>query len=145
MVSTPPESAVLAAVYSLGPRAAIVDVDVSESLPEVYTDPALLERAIANVVDNAIAVSADGARVLIEATEIDEGVEIHVVDRGPGVPVAERERMFQPFQRLGDGGPGGVGLGLAVAHGFLTAMGATIEIDDTAGGGTTVILRLPTS
>jgi two-component system sensor histidine kinase KdpD len=145
MLSTPPESVVLAAVYSLGTRAAIVDVDVSESLPAVYTDPALLERAIANVVDNAIAVSADGARVLIEATEIDDRVEIHVVDRGPGVPAADRERMFQPFQRLGDSGPGGVGLGLAVAHGFLTAMGATIEIDDTAGGGTTVMIGLPTA
>jgi two-component system sensor histidine kinase KdpD len=145
MVSTPPESVVLAAVYSLGPRAAIVDVDVSESLPEVYTDPALLERAIANVVDNAIAVSADGTRVLVEATEIDERVEIHVVDRGPGVPAADRERMFQPFQRLGDSGPGGVGLGLAVANGFLTAMGSTIEIDDTAGGGTTVMIGLPTA
>ncbi len=145
MLSTPPESVVLAAVYSLGPRAAIVDVDVPETLPEVSTDPALLERAIANVVDNAIAVTADGARVLVEATEIDERVEIHVVDRGPGVPAADRERMFQPFQRLGDSGPGGVGLGLAVAHGFLTAMGATIELDDTPGGGTTVMIGLPTA
>ena len=51
--------------------------------------------------------------------------------------------MFQPFQRLGDSRPGGVGLGLAVAHGFLTAMGATIEIDDTPGGGTTVLIGLP--
>jgi two-component system sensor histidine kinase KdpD len=53
--------------------------------------------------------------------------------------------MFQPFQRLGDNSPGGVGLGLAVAHGFLTAMGATIEIDDTVGGGTTVMIGVPTA
>ena len=68
MMSTPPEDVVLAAIFSLGRRTAIVDVDVPESLPEVRADPALLERAIANVVDNAIAVTADGARVLVEAT-----------------------------------------------------------------------------
>jgi two-component system sensor histidine kinase KdpD len=143
MVPTPPEGVVLAAVFSLGPRAAIVDIAVPESLPEVRTDPALLERAIANVVDNAIAVSTDGARVVVEGTEIDERVEIRVVDQGPGVRAVDRERVFQPFQRLGDSGPGGVGLGLAVAHGFLSAMGATIEIDDTPGGGTTVTIGLP--
>jgi two-component system, OmpR family, sensor histidine kinase KdpD len=143
MASTPPEEVVLAAVFSLGPRAAIVDVDVPESLPEVYTDPALLERAIANVIDNAVTFSADGGRVRVEATEFGERVEVRVVDRGPGVPALDRERIFQPFQRLGDSQPGGVGLGMAVAHGFLTAMRATIEIDDTSGGGTTVLISLP--
>ena len=122
---------------------AIVDVEVPESLPEVRADPALLERAIANVVDNAIAFSADGARVRVEASKVDERVEVRVVDRGPGVPSLDRERIFQPFQRLGDGRPGGVGLGLAVANGFLTAMGASIEVDDTPGGGTTMLISLP--
>jgi len=145
IVSTPPEDVVLAAVFSLGQRATIVDVDVPESLPEVRADPALLERAIANVVDNAIAFSTNGSRVQVEATEFEERVEIRVKDRGPGVPAVDRERVFQPFQRLGDSNPGGVGLGLAVAHGFLTAMGATIEIDDTPGGGTTVLIALPTA
>ncbi len=145
IVSTPPEDVVLAAVFSLGQRAAIVDVDVPESLPEVRADPALLERAIANVVDNAITFSTNGSRVQVEATEFEERVEIRVKDRGPGVPAVDRERVFQPFQRLGDSNPGGVGLGLAVAHGFLTAMGATIEIDDTPGGGTTVLIALPTA
>ena len=144
IVPTPPEDVVLAAVFSLGQRAAIVDVNVPESLPEVRADPALLERAIANVVDNAITFSADGSRVQVEATEFEQRVEIRVKDRGPGVPAADRERVFQPFQRLGDNRPGGVGLGLAVANGFLTAMGATIEIDDTPGGGATVLIGLPT-
>ena len=142
-VPTPPEEVVLAAVLSLGPRGAIVDVDVPESLPEVLVDPALLERVIANVVDNAITFSPDGARVLVEGGEFAGRVELRVVDRGPGVPSADREQVFQPFQRLGDSRPGGVGLGLAVAHGFLTAMGATIELDDTPGGGTTVLIGLP--
>ena len=140
--STPPEDIVLAAIFSLGPRAAIVDVDVPESLPAVRADPALLERAVANVVDNAVTFSPDGSRVRVEAVELGDQVEIRVVDRGPGIAAADRERVFQPFQRLGDSHPGGVGLGLAVAHGFLTAMGATIEIDDTPGGGTTVLISL---
>ena len=143
IVSTPTEEVVFAAVFSLGQRAAIVDVEVPESLPEVRADPALLERAIANVVDNAIAFSADGARVRVEASEVDERVEVRVIDRGPGVPSLDRERIFQPFQRLGDGRPGGVGLGLAVANGFLTAMGASIDVDDTPGGGTTMLISLP--
>ena len=143
IVSTPTEEVVFAAVFSLGQRAAIVDVEVPESLPEVRADPALLERAIANVVDNAIAFSADGARVRVEASKVDERVEVRVVDRGPGVPSLDRERIFQPFQRLGDGRPGGVGLGLAVANGFLTAMGASIDVDDTPGGGTTMLISLP--
>jgi two-component system sensor histidine kinase KdpD len=142
LTSTPPEDIVLAAIFSLGPRAAIVDVDVPESLPAVRADPALLERAVANVVDNAITFSLDGSRVRVEAAELGDRVEIRVVDRGPGIAAADRERVFQPFQRLGDSRPGGVGLGLAVAHGFLTAMGATIEIDDTPGGGTTVLIGL---
>jgi two-component system, OmpR family, sensor histidine kinase KdpD len=142
LTSTPPEDIVLAAIFSLGPRAAIVDVDVPESLPAVRADPALLERAVANVVDNAITFSLDGSRVRVEAAELGDRVEIRVVDRGPGIAAADRERVFQPFQRLGDSRPGGVGLGLAVAHGFFTAMGATIEIDDTPGGGTTVLISL---
>ena len=109
----------------------------------MLVDPALLERVIANVVDNAITFSPDGARVLVEGGEFAGRVELRVVDRGPGVPSADREQVFQPFQRLGDSRPGGVGLGLAVAHGFLTAMGATIELDDTPGGGTTVLIGLP--
>ncbi len=63
---------------------------------------------------------------------------MRVVDRGPGVPRAERDRLFVPFQRLGDSAQGeGVGLGLAVAKGFVEAMGGEIEVEDTPGGGLT--------
>ena len=61
---------------------------------------------------------------------------MRVIDQGPGIPRDQRELVFQPFQRLGDNQPGiGVGLGLAVARGFLMAIGGAIEIDDTPGGG----------
>ena len=62
---------------------------------------------------------------------------------GPGVPAGDRERVFLPFQRLGDAGGGdGVGLGLAVAQGFVEAMGGDVEIEDTPGGGLTMVFRL---
>ena len=69
---------------------------------------------------------------------------IRVVDRGPGIAPAERERVFQPFQRMDDSPShgAGVGLGLAVARGFTRAMGGDLTIDDTPAGGTTMIIEL---
>jgi two-component system sensor histidine kinase KdpD len=82
--------------------------------------------------------------VRIEAGEFGGRIDLRVVDQGPGIPRADRERVFQPFQRSGDDHPStGVGLGLAVARGFLNAIGATIEIDDTPGGGATVVISMP--
>ncbi len=67
-------------------------------------------------------------------------VHIRVVDRGPGIPPADRERVFLPFQRLTDHG---TGVGLAVARGFTLAMGGELAVDDTPGGGTTMVVALP--
>jgi two-component system sensor histidine kinase KdpD len=121
-----------------------LDVEVDETLPRVRADAALLERAIANVVENAIAWSPPDARVRVEACIAQQRVDLHVVDRGPGIPAAEREDVFRPFQRLGDRSNGsGVGLGLAVARGFVEAMGGEIVIDDTPGGGVTMVISLP--
>jgi two-component system sensor histidine kinase KdpD len=70
-------------------------------------------------------------------------VDVRVVDCGPGVRAGDRGRLFVPFQRLGDSAQGnGVGLGLAVAKGFVEAMGGEIEVEDTPGGGLTVVVRL---
>ena len=120
-----------------------VDVDVDETLPRVRADAALLERAIANVVENAIAWSPETARVRVEACAAQHRVELQVVDRGPGIPPARRDDVFQPFQRLGDRSNGsGVGLGLAVARGFVEAMGGRIAVEDTPGGGVTMVISL---
>jgi two-component system sensor histidine kinase KdpD len=140
------EEVVPAAADGLGLARGAVDIELTDTTPPVLADAALLERALANVVDNAVRYSPPGRPVRVEAAAVGGHVEVRVIDRGPGIPLADRERVFQPFQRLGDHHGGiGVGLGLAVAHGFLTAMNATIEIDDTPGGGTTVILSLPTA
>ncbi len=127
------------ALVSLGDRAAAVVVDVPDSLPRVCADPALLEHAIANVVDNALSWSPSEAAVRIEADVLRDRVVLRVIDRGTGIPPAERDRVFRPFQRLGDASPGGVGLGLAVARGFTEAVGGELRVDDTPGGGTTMV------
>ncbi|MET0965449.1 MAG: DUF4118 domain-containing protein [Nakamurella sp.] len=119
-----------------------------DDLPLVDTDAGLLERVIANITANAVRHSPDGAAVRVMAGEISDGqgsrVQIRIADSGPGVARGDREAMFAPFQRLGDVPAGsGVGLGLAVARGLAEAVDATIEVEDTPGGGLTMIVTVP--
>ncbi len=120
-----------------------VEVDVSESLPRVLADAALLERALANLVSNAIAWSPENVPVRVVAGLVGAFIDLRVIDQGPGVAVEYRERIFVPFQRLGDrSNDAGAGLGLAIAKGFVEAMGARLDLDDTPGGGLTLSIRL---
>lgn len=120
-----------------------VTLDIPEELPIVAVDAGLLERAVANIVENAVKYSPDGERVLVSASALGDRVELRVVDRGSGVPDSDKERIFEPFQRYGDAPRGaGVGLGLAVARGFAESMGATLAAEDTPGGGMTMVLTL---
>jgi two-component system sensor histidine kinase KdpD len=81
--------------------------------------------------------------VVVRTGAVAGQVELRVVDRGAGVRLADRERVFAPFQRLGDAPAGqGVGLGLAVARGLTEAMGGTLTAEDTPGGGLTMVLSL---
>jgi K+-sensing histidine kinase KdpD len=113
-----------------------VRLDVAESLPPVRADSGLLERVVANLVDNAL--RHDPATVVVSGAP---GC-LHVIDHGPGI--VDTAGAFAPFQRLGDRSPGGVGLGLAVAKGFVEAMGGTITPTTTEGGGLTMTVLLPT-
>jgi two-component system sensor histidine kinase KdpD len=139
------EEIVPEALAGLGPRARLVQTDLPETLPQVVTDPALLERVVANLVDNALRSSPNGDPVRVEAGAVAGHLDLRVVDRGGGIPTAERERVFQPFQRLGDDGGAntGVGLGLAVARGLVEAVSGELSIEDTPGGGTTMVVSLP--
>ncbi|MFJ1873624.1 DUF4118 domain-containing protein [Streptomyces chartreusis] len=120
-----------------------VELDIPETLPMVSVDKGLLERVVANVVENAVKYSPQDEPVLVSASAIADRVEVRVVDRGRGVPDEAKERIFEPFQRYGDAPRGaGVGLGLAVARGFAEAMGGTIGAEDTPGGGLTMVLSL---
>ncbi|MFJ3955946.1 sensor histidine kinase KdpD [Streptomyces sp. Je 1-4] len=120
-----------------------VTLDIPEELPIVAVDPGLLERAVANLVENAVKYSPDGAAVLVSASALGDRVELRIADRGPGVPDSAKDRIFEPFQRYGDAPRGaGVGLGLAVARGFAEAMSGTLAAEDTPGGGMTMVLTL---
>ena len=115
-----------------------------DTAPPVLADPPLLERVLANVITNALRYNAHGAPVLVTAGGHRGQVEIRVVDRGPGIAPEDRDRVFLPFQRLGDtDNTAGVGLGLALSRGLAEAMGGTLEVEDTPGGGTTMLLTLP--
>jgi two-component system sensor histidine kinase KdpD len=138
------EDVVAGALASLSPAPPIVDVAVPETLPPVEVDPALLERALANVVANAVAWSPADGLVRVEAGEVGPRVHLRVIDRGPGIRPEDRNRVVEPFQRLGDrSSQAGVGLGLAVARGFVRAVGGDLLLEDTPGGGLTVVFDLP--
>ncbi|MFH9005397.1 ATP-binding protein [Streptomyces afghaniensis] len=123
-----------------------VELDIPETLPMVHVDRGLLERAVANVVENAVKYSPADRKVLVSASALADRVEVRVVDRGPGVPDEARDRIFEPFQRYGDSPRGaGVGLGLAVARGFAEAIGGTLHAEDTPGGGLTMVLTVRTA
>jgi len=132
-----------AALLGLAP-ASSVRMAVPDDLPLVRTDPVLLERVLANLFANALAHSPDGRPPALHAYPAGETVLIEVADHGPGVADEFKQRMFEPFERLGERASGtGVGLGLAVAKGFLAAMGGSVVATDTPGGGLTVQVILP--
>jgi two-component system sensor histidine kinase KdpD len=107
-------------------------------------DPPLMERVIVNVTANALRYSPAGSPPLLTAGARGDQVELRVIDRGPGISLAERDRAFLPFQRLGaTGSTTGVGLGLTVSRGLTEAMGGTLKPEETPGGGLTMTISLP--
>jgi two-component system sensor histidine kinase KdpD len=124
------------------PNDAPVRIDLPDELPEVQADAGLLERVVANLVQNALR-HAPGSPIAVTASEHAGWVELRVVDRGPGIPADEVDSIFTAFQRRGDSHNGaGVGLGLAIARGFTEAMGGELEAEETPGGGSTMVVRL---
>ncbi|MDQ2957538.1 MAG: DUF4118 domain-containing protein [Actinomycetota bacterium] len=123
-----------------------VVTDVSPELPEVLADPGLLERVIANVVENALRYSPATEQVRVVAERQGETVELRVIDRGPGIAPAAKAAVFEAFQRRDDRAVStgaGVGLGLAIALGFVESMRGSIALEDTPGGGLIVSIALP--
>ncbi len=131
-----------------------VRVDLQPNMPEVDADAGMLERVIANIVENAVKYAPNSDVVIVgtagglSTTTLagQPASELRIIDHGQGVPAASVLQMFQPFQRLHDvPAATGVGLGLAVAKGFTEAMGGTLTAEETPGGGLTMVIRLPLS
>jgi two-component system, OmpR family, sensor histidine kinase KdpD len=120
-----------------------LEMVVPEGFPLVLADPGLLERVLANLFSNALRYSPAAAPPELQVQLAGDTVRLEVIDHGRGVPDEQKERIFEPFTRVGDRHHPGVGLGLAVAKGFAEAMGGRIEAADTPGGGLTVRISLP--
>lgn len=127
---------------SIGPGE--VELDLAPDLPAVVADGVLLQRVMVNLISNALRFSPVGSAPTITASTFGGSVEVRVVDTGPGVPDDQREEVFVAFQRLGDtDNRTGVGLGLALSKGFVDGMGGRIGLEDTPGGGLTMVVTLP--
>jgi two-component system, OmpR family, sensor histidine kinase KdpD len=138
------EEVLLAARESLGGDGAPVRITIDPDLPEVRADGAQLERAFANLLENARRYSG-GHPVTAQARSGEGYVQVRVVDQGPGISPAERARIFEPFYRGPSSGIrwAGSGLGLAIAKGFVEANGGTIGVESLPGQGTSFIVSLP--
>ena len=138
------DEVVALALDDLGPAGREITVEIPETLPAVRVDPAILERVIVNLTENALRYSPAGKAPLLSASALGDRVELRVVDRGQGISDADKDRVFVPFQRLGDtDNTTGVGLGLALSRGLTEAMGGTLTAEDTPGGGLTMTVSLP--
>jgi two-component system sensor histidine kinase KdpD len=139
------EDILLAAHEGLADRSADIRLSIDPDVPALRADGAQLERAFANVLENARRYS-DGLPVSVNVRRMGTQVMVRIVDQGPGIPAAERERIFEPFYR--SRGPGrrpwtGSGLGLAIARGFVEANGGTISVESLPGQGTSFVIALP--
>ncbi len=131
---------VLAGIVRLGEGR--VELDIPEDLPMISADAGLLERVLANLVDNANRHLPPGQKVRIAAHATGARVDVQVIDHGPGVAPERMGEIFAPFQHFGDRSTTGLGLGLAIARGFTEAMGGSLSPSRTPGGGLTMTVTL---
>lgn len=133
---------VLQALDELSLTPGSVRLELAETAP-VTADRDLLQRAFVNVLDNALRFSPVGTPPSVVTRAADGVVQVRVVDSGPGIHPDRRGEVFGAFQRLGDtDSTSGIGLGLALSKGFIEAMGGSIAVDETPGGGLTVVIEL---
>lgn len=119
-----------------------VKLALDPELPALEADPAQLERAFANLLENAVRHGADRP-VLVRSRSSGGRLVVRVVDQGAGIPEPQRARLFEPFYRREDGSGGGVGLGLAIARGFVEANGGEIAVESVPGQGSTFVVSFP--
>jgi K+-sensing histidine kinase KdpD len=137
------EEVVGAAVEDLGERGELVRSSLDGDLPFVRADAAQLERALANLLENAVRFSG-GEQSLVRGRALEDRVVLRIVDRGPGIPPGDLEHVFEPFyQRPGDRPHEGSGLGLAIVRGLVEVNGGRVWAESVPGQGTTFVIELP--
>ena len=117
----------------------LVQLALDRDLPAVDADAAQLERAFANLIENAVR-HGGGGPVTVTSRLTGGKIAVRVVDQGPGIPESEWERIFEPFQRVASGAGGGSGLGLAIAKGFIEANGGEIAVESLPGQGSSFVV-----
>ncbi len=121
-----------------------VDVSTRPDLPPAQVDATQIQRALANVLENAIRLSPPGEQVHVRVNATRKELLIRVTDRGPGIPEEEYEHVFEPFYRVaGQPDQRGAGLGLAIARGFTEANGGRLWLESREGQGASFVLALP--
>ena len=117
---------------------------IRPDVPEISADPVQLDQVLTNLIENAARHSREGGEIQVTAAVFGSGVQIRVVDHGPGIPAKERTKVFEPFYR-GEGPPDrpGSGLGLPIARAIVIAHGGRIWIEGAPGGGAAVVFELP--
>ena len=136
------DEVIRAAIATVPAPPAGFDLQLDPELPAVNADADQLERALANVLENAARFAGEEP-VAIRARATDRQILIRISDRGPGIAREDLERVFEPFHRIsGEDGPGS-GLGLAIARGFLEANGGRIRAESLPGQGTSFVIQLP--
>jgi two-component system, OmpR family, sensor histidine kinase KdpD len=139
----PVDDLVVQALDEVGAAGQRVEIALPDEPPSVRVDADQIERVLVNLIENALKYSPPGEPVHLQVTSTASEALIRVVDHGPGVTAADRERIFEPFQRATDGGPRGAGLGLAIARGFAEANGGRVLAESREGQGSTFVLALP--
>jgi two-component system sensor histidine kinase KdpD len=129
-----------AARESIGQHGDHVRLALDDDLPPLSADPTQLERAFANLLENAV-VHGAGQPVLVRSRLVGPRLVVRVVDQGPGIPENLRERIFEPFYRAPGAASGaGSGLGLAIARGFIEANGGEMEVESLPGQGSSFVV-----
>lgn len=121
-----------------------VRTNIRAQLPPVDADPVQIEQVITNLLENAVRFSPKGGELHIAVAQWRGTVQARVTDRGAGIAVEDREKVFEEFFNRDAGqGRGGTGLGLAIARAVVVAHGGKIWAEGTPGGGTTIVFELP--
>jgi signal transduction histidine kinase len=123
---------------------AVGRLELAPDLPPARIDRTATRQVVANLVGNAIKYGGDPSAIEVRTRRASRGVAVEVCDRGPGIPPAQRKKVFEAYHRLSEA-PRGVGLGLALVKGFVEGQGGTVEVSERPGGGSVFTVTLPSA